>query len=98
MSPILTNCRSLSELGEPQCARDTEAGRRQGFPIPRRARRLDGRLVSGGVMSRQRHLRADIDEYSRLLFEEATDGVFVASADGVYLEVNRSGHQLLGYE
>ena len=49
-------------------------------------------------MSPQRHLRADIDEYSRLLFEEATDGVFVASADGVYLEVNRSGHRLLGYE
>jgi PAS domain S-box-containing protein len=49
-------------------------------------------------MSPQRHLRADIDEYSRLLFEEATDGVFVSSADGVYLEVNRSGHRLLGYE
>jgi PAS domain S-box-containing protein len=49
-------------------------------------------------MSPQRHLRADIDEYSRLLFEEATDGVFLSSADGVYLEVNRSGHRLLGYE
>jgi PAS domain S-box-containing protein len=49
-------------------------------------------------MSSRRHPRADIDEYSRLLFEEATDGVFVASADGVYLEVNPSGHRLLGYE
>jgi PAS domain S-box-containing protein len=37
------------------------------------------------------------DDYARLLFEEATDGVFVASPDGVYLEVNRSGHQQLGY-
>jgi two-component system cell cycle sensor histidine kinase/response regulator CckA len=36
-------------------------------------------------------------DYARLLFEEATDGVFVASPDGVYLEVNRSGHQQLGY-
>ncbi|HKP64683.1 MAG TPA: PAS domain S-box protein [Polyangiales bacterium] len=38
------------------------------------------------------------DEYSRLLFEEATDGIFVCSADGVYLEVNRSGHRMLGYD
>lgn len=37
------------------------------------------------------------EEYSRLLFEEATDGMFVASSDGVYLDVNRSGHRLLGY-
>jgi two-component system, cell cycle sensor histidine kinase and response regulator CckA len=42
-------------------------------------------------------VHVDADEYSRLLFEEATDGMFVASAEGIYLEVNRSGHRLLGY-
>ena len=42
-------------------------------------------------------LRVRVDEYSRLLFEEATDGVFVSGTDGVYLEVNRSGHHMLGY-
>jgi len=33
-----------------------------------------------------------------LLFEEASDGLFSASPDGVYLAVNRSGHRMLGYE
>jgi two-component system cell cycle sensor histidine kinase/response regulator CckA len=42
-------------------------------------------------------LRLPVDEYSRLLFAEATDGVFVSTVDGVYLEVNRSGHHMLGY-
>jgi PAS domain S-box-containing protein len=42
-------------------------------------------------------LRLRVDEYSRLLFEEATDGVFVSGTDGVYLEVNPSGHRMLGY-
>jgi two-component system cell cycle sensor histidine kinase/response regulator CckA len=37
-------------------------------------------------------------EFPRLLFEEASDGIFVSGTDGVYLAVNRSGHRLLGYE
>jgi PAS domain S-box-containing protein len=40
----------------------------------------------------------DLDEdYVRLIFEEATDGVFVATPEGVYSRVNKSGHRLLGY-
>jgi two-component system, cell cycle sensor histidine kinase and response regulator CckA len=38
-----------------------------------------------------------IEDYSRLLFEEATDGIFIASHEGIYLAVNRSGHRILGY-
>ncbi|HEX5098540.1 MAG TPA: PAS domain S-box protein [Polyangiaceae bacterium] len=37
-------------------------------------------------------------DLARLLFEEASDGIFFASTDGVYLAVNESGHRLLGYE
>jgi two-component system, cell cycle sensor histidine kinase and response regulator CckA len=37
-------------------------------------------------------------EYSRLLFEEASDGMFLSDADGKYIAVNRSGHRLLGYD
>lgn len=40
-------------------------------------------------------LRRDLP---RLLFDEASDGIFVSSTDGVYLAVNPSGHRLLGYE
>ncbi len=36
-------------------------------------------------------------EYSRLLFEEASDGMFLSDVDGRYTAVNRSGHRLLGY-
>ncbi|HET8932244.1 MAG TPA: PAS domain S-box protein [Polyangiales bacterium] len=43
------------------------------------------------------HLRLRTDEFSRLLFDEASDGFFLASAAGRYLEVNRSGHRMLGY-
>ncbi len=39
-----------------------------------------------------------IEEYSRLLFEEATDALFITSPKGIYLAVNRSGYRLLGYE
>ena len=42
-------------------------------------------------------LRIRTDEFSRLLFEEASDGFFLASASGDFLEVNRSGHAMLGY-
>jgi len=44
------------------------------------------------------HLRLRSDEFSRLLFDEASDGFFLSSADGEYLDVNRSGHRMLGYE
>ncbi|HWP05912.1 MAG TPA: PAS domain S-box protein [Polyangiaceae bacterium] len=37
-------------------------------------------------------------ELARLLFEEASDGIFFASTDGVYLAVNKCGHRMLGYE
>jgi PAS domain S-box-containing protein len=43
-------------------------------------------------------LRLQSDELYRLLFEEASDGLFISSVDGVYLAVNRSGHRMLGYE
>jgi PAS domain S-box-containing protein len=36
-------------------------------------------------------------EHSRLLFEEASDGMFLSDVDGRYTAVNRSGHRLLGY-
>jgi PAS domain S-box-containing protein len=42
-------------------------------------------------------LRIRTDEFSRLLFEEASDGFFLASASGEFEEVNRSGHRMLGY-
>jgi len=37
------------------------------------------------------------EDYFRILVEQAADGIFIASQDGVYLEVNPSGHRLLGY-
>jgi two-component system, cell cycle sensor histidine kinase and response regulator CckA len=49
------------------------------------------------MRGRSEPLHIAVDEYSRLLFKEATDGVFVSNVDGVYLEVNRSGHHMLGY-
>jgi len=39
-----------------------------------------------------------LDEDFRAVVEEAADGIFIASADGVYLQVNASGHRLLGFE
>jgi PAS domain S-box-containing protein len=39
-----------------------------------------------------------INDYARLLFDEATDGLFIANTEGIYVGVNRSGHTLLGYE
>jgi PAS domain S-box-containing protein len=33
----------------------------------------------------------------RLLMEQASDGIWVAGADGIYLDVNRSACELLGY-
>jgi PAS domain S-box-containing protein len=32
------------------------------------------------------------------LFEEASDGLFISNTAGVYLDVNRSGHRMLGYD
>jgi two-component system cell cycle sensor histidine kinase/response regulator CckA len=39
-----------------------------------------------------------LDEDFRAVVEQAADGIFIASADGVYLQVNASGHRLLGFE
>jgi PAS domain S-box-containing protein len=50
------------------------------------------------VSGERDNLRLRADEFARLLFEEASDGLFVSSAAGVYLDVNRSGHRMLGYE
>ena len=38
------------------------------------------------------------DETFRLLVERAADGIFISAADGRFVEVNPSGHRLLGYE
>jgi PAS domain S-box-containing protein len=38
------------------------------------------------------------EEHFRILFEQAADGIFIASAEGVYLAVNPSGARLLGYD
>ena len=43
-------------------------------------------------------LRLRGDGLYRSLFEEASDGLFISSKEGVYLDVNRSGHRMLGYE
>ena len=39
-----------------------------------------------------------LDEDFRAVFEQAEDGIFIASAEGLYLQVNASGHRLLGFE
>jgi two-component system cell cycle sensor histidine kinase/response regulator CckA len=36
-------------------------------------------------------------EYFRVLVEQAADGIFISSQGGLYLDVNASGHRLLGY-
>ena len=38
------------------------------------------------------------EEYFRVLFEQAADGIFISTHDGRYVHVNTSGHRLLGYE
>ena len=38
------------------------------------------------------------DETFRVLVERAADGIFIATDDGRLVEVNPSGHRLLGYE
>src|SRR4029079_18939055 len=38
------------------------------------------------------------DETFRLLVERAADGIFIATDEGRFVEVNPSGHRLLGYE
>ena len=38
------------------------------------------------------------EESLRFLVDQAADGIFIASPRGIYLEVNASGHRLLGYE
>ncbi len=44
--------------------------------------------------------RAEVrpEEYFRVLVEQAADGIFVATEAGVYVEVNASGHRLLGFQ
>jgi PAS domain S-box-containing protein len=37
------------------------------------------------------------EEWFRILVEQAADAIFIASAEGIYLEVNPSGNRLLGY-
>lgn len=37
------------------------------------------------------------NDWHRVLFEEAADGIFVADSDGRYIEVNRAACELLGY-
>jgi PAS domain S-box-containing protein len=37
------------------------------------------------------------EDYYRVLVEQAADGIFIANDRGVYLDVNSSGHGLLGY-
>jgi len=37
------------------------------------------------------------EEYFRVLVEQAADGIFISTEEGVYVEVNASGHRLLGY-
>jgi len=50
------------------------------------------------MVGEREDLRLRSNELAVLLFEEASDGLFSASPDGVYLAVNRSGHRLLGYD
>jgi len=38
------------------------------------------------------------DETFRVLVEQAADGIFIATSDGRFVEVNPSGHRMLGYE
>ena len=37
-------------------------------------------------------------EFYKILFEQARDGIFIADGGGRYIDVNESGHQMLGYE
>jgi len=37
-------------------------------------------------------------EFYKVLFEQARDGIFIADGDGRYIDVNDSGHRMLGYE
>ncbi|HEY1658892.1 MAG TPA: PAS domain S-box protein [Candidatus Sulfotelmatobacter sp.] len=41
--------------------------------------------------------RQESEEHFRLLFEQASDGIFIADADGHYVDVNSAGAQMLGY-
>ena len=45
--------------------------------------------------SGEQPLRLDAEGY-RGLVEQASDGIFIASAEGVYLDVNESGARMLG--
>jgi two-component system, cell cycle sensor histidine kinase and response regulator CckA len=44
------------------------------------------------------HTAALSDETFRALVEQAADGIFVSTDEGRFVEVNASGHRLLGYE
>jgi PAS domain S-box-containing protein len=50
------------------------------------------------VKERDHRTAVHPDDYFRVLVEEAADGIFLASENGIYLEVNASGHRLLGYD
>ncbi|MCB0168260.1 MAG: PAS domain S-box protein [Anaerolineae bacterium] len=41
--------------------------------------------------------RHDSNELYQVLFEQAADGIFIADANGRYIEVNRRGCEMLGY-
>ena len=38
-----------------------------------------------------------IDQYHRLLFDQSVDGIFLADAEGRYVDVNPAGCEMLGY-
>jgi two-component system cell cycle sensor histidine kinase/response regulator CckA len=38
------------------------------------------------------------EDYYRVLVQQAADGIFISTDEGKYLDVNASGHRLLGYE
>jgi len=37
-------------------------------------------------------------EFYKVLFEQARDGIFISDGEGRYIDVNESGHRMLGYE
>ena len=54
--------------------------------------------MTGGKAGPGQSWESHPDEYHRVLVEQAADGIFIANDEGVYVDVNASGHRLLGYE
>jgi len=50
------------------------------------------------VFNQASHSGGLSDEAFRILVQRAADGIFIATDDGRFVEVNPSGHRLLGYE